>query len=353
MLFRKKREYKKCFWRKLSIIVVLLSAVLSLSLKSIDVYAANLYTSTLKLNYRTNNSQSYTWANDLLYGRSYGVSIVYGAARAYQINTAQVTPDGSSAVLHFETNIVISTDDISTIFGYWSNLGYLDILGVSFPNSSLSIRAKSLSTAITDWTEVVNGTTYYNSTLTVYGDVAVDGVAQNTGRFGIQIGNLDYAFYTNNTDNPDLVYFEQNPMNIEWSSNINDLLLQTQINQNNTIINQNNEYYSKEYEADSNISNQSTSDINGATNSQTNSIIGTISSFVSAIGNIQTGSCELTLPFPVFAGGSQTVNPCSGKEKAPTIVAIGSSMLLIGIFIPFAFIVLKMIYSEIRGWTNG
>ena len=109
----------------------------------------------------------------------------------------------------------------------------------------------------------------------------------------------------------------------------------------------------QEQEAYDNISSQSPSDIPDSTNSQTTSIIGVISNFISSLSTIQTGSCELILPFPNFAGGSQVVNPCSGKEKAPSIVQIGSSMLLIGTFIPLAFIVLKMIYNEIRSWTNG
>lgn len=113
------------------------------------------------------------------------------------------------------------------------------------------------------------------------------------------------------------------------------------------------EYYDEQRQADENISNQSTSDISNAENSQTTSLIGVITSFVSAISSVQTGSCELTLPFPNYLGGDTVVNPCTGKDKAPAIISIASSMLLITIFVPLAFIVLKMIYNEIRSFTNG
>jgi len=349
------RKGLKCFLRKSFTIVVLLFAVLFSVLRSTNVFAANLGTTELTLRYFTNNG-SYNTDNQIYFGRQYGRTIVYGAANIYSFYTSQVQTSGNYAVIHFETNLVISTDDISTIFGYWSNLNEIDILnvyvnGTSYANNIVSGTA---STVITDWNTTVNGVPYYNSTLTVYGDVVVGNLSSGSNViFQVVVGSQNYAFYTNNTDNPDLFYFEQNPMTIDFTSDINNALLQTQINQNNTIINQNNEYYSKEYEAESNISNQTTDDISNAENSQTSSIIGTISSFVSALGTVQTGSCSMTLPFPQFVGGDTVVNPCSGKENAPTLISVASSMFLIGIFVPFAFIVLKMIYNEIRSFTNG
>lgn len=113
-------------------------------------------------------------------------------------------------------------------------------------------------------------------------------------------------------------------------------------------------YYDEQRQADQNISNQSTSDIDGATNQQTTNLIGTISSFVSALSSINTnGSCQLTLPFPSLIGGQQVVNPCNGADKAPAIITAASSLLLITVFVPLAFILVKMIYNEIRSFTNG
>lgn len=116
----------------------------------------------------------------------------------------------------------------------------------------------------------------------------------------------------------------------------------------------NEQYYDEQRQADQNISNQTASDIDGATNQQTTNLIGTISSFVSALSSINTnGSCQLTLPFPSLLGGNQVVNPCNGADKAPAIITAASSLLLITVFVPLAFILVKMIYNEIRSFTNG
>lgn len=102
-----------------------------------------------------------------------------------------------------------------------------------------------------------------------------------------------------------------------------------------------------------NIQNQSSSDIQGAENTQTTSLINVISGFISAFSGISAGNCNLTLEFPAYAGGTRVVNICSGKEKAPRIVEIGSSLLLILVFVPLAYVLIRMIYNEIRSWTNG
>lgn len=112
----------------------------------------------------------------------------------------------------------------------------------------------------------------------------------------------------------------------------------------------------KELEGTSNIENQTPEDTAGSSseNQQTTSIIGTISSFVGAFSNISPAqNCEMDLPFPEFMGGNQRVNICQGKDKAPALITVGSSLLLIITFVPVAFTVLSMIYREIRSFTNG
>ena len=114
----------------------------------------------------------------------------------------------------------------------------------------------------------------------------------------------------------------------------------------------------KENEAVDNIENQSTSDISNSTSQQTQSLIATFSSFVSALGNVQSqGNCRITLPFAQQQGGSQTVDICTVKQDAgndaTTIINIIGSITMIVFYIPLVFIVLKMIYNEIRSFTNG
>lgn len=134
-------------------------------------------------------------------------------------------------------------------------------------------------------------------------------------------------------------------------------LLQQQVAQNQYQID-------KETQAENNISNQTTDDIDGATNQQTTNIIGIISNFITTISGLDTSrtSCNISLPFPAFAGGQQNVNVCTGKNYWTGYSIIGSGnnffniigrLMLICFFVPICFILLKLIYKEIRSWTNG
>ena len=173
----------------------------------------------------------------------------------------------------------------------------------------------------------------------------------------------DNLYLYNGASNGFNYYFEydsNNKLAMDFSYDYTSALLNQQIqiqnitNNNITALNDTvNEYYEQNYDSVDNISNQTTNDIPNSTSSQTTSIIGVISGFISSLSSYQATSCSLTLPFPSYAGGSTTVDPCSGKEIAPTIVQIASSLLLICTFIPLAFVVLRMIYNEIRSWTNG
>lgn len=112
----------------------------------------------------------------------------------------------------------------------------------------------------------------------------------------------------------------------------------------------------QEQQATDNISNQTPSNIsqNGNTENQASTnLIGAFSSFVNALTNIQTGNCNITLAFPAYAGGSQTVNICQNKDKAGNLISVFSSLTLIVFYVPLAIRLLTMIYNEIRSFTNG
>lgn len=354
MVFNKlKGDHKKCY----GLLLVLFTIFGALCVASSDASAATLTTSKINFYLREFNQQAYSWTQRRDAGWSHSFPNV-AAVRQYGIKYDGLYTTGNYASLHFETNLVAYTERSSNPQGAfsWINRDSIVVKACSFNNQLLTLESNNVSTAVTNWWQDFDtGIWFFSSTLTLYGDVTFSGIPQNTsGTLVCDVGtdsNSDY-FWSNESAGS-YIYWEKNPTVIVFGSNLNDTLLQTQIDQNTTIINQNNEYYSHEYDATDNISGQSASDIQGATNAQTTSIIGTISSFVSALGSVQAGSCELTLPFPSFVGGQQVVNPCTGKDKAPTIVQIGSSMLLIVFFVPLAFIVLKMIYNEIRSWTNG
>ena len=339
---------KKCLLQKFFIIVGLLFVPFFIILKSNNANAQSLNTQSFDLQYKQTYDSGYHYANGIYAGFSHNIVMDPGAhIKQYQINTVPFTAGGNFASLHFETNIV-STSYYGR-FNPWVNLPYQTIIVCNSSPSGVTVNARNLSYTTTYW---VNSHNENNNTLTFYGDVVLKGFTQgNSYSLTCAIGNTQYSFYEYSGGSA--VWFEQNPMTILFTNNETDNLLNIQINQTETIISQNETYYNHEYQAEENISSQSTSDISDTTSSQTTSIIGTIQSFVTALGTVQTGTCSLSLPFPSFLGGDQVVNPCSGKDNAPTLITIGSSMFLIGIFIPFAFIVLKMIYNEIRSFTNG
>lgn len=109
----------------------------------------------------------------------------------------------------------------------------------------------------------------------------------------------------------------------------------------------------KEEQAVENIEDQSPSDMQVGSDSSAQSLIGTLTSFLSYITNLQATNCNVSLPFPSYAGGTQTFNVCQGKDKAGNIVSIFSSLTLFVFYLPVAFKLLGIIYSEIRSFTNG
>lgn len=121
----------------------------------------------------------------------------------------------------------------------------------------------------------------------------------------------------------------------------------TQINQNQQIIDHNN----KEEEAADNIENQTPP--SGVDNQQSTNLIGVLSNFVAAISNLSATNCNVTLPFPNFLGGNMQVNICQNKDKAGDLISIIGSLIMIGFYLPLAIILLRMIYNEIRSFTNG
>lgn len=135
----------------------------------------------------------------------------------------------------------------------------------------------------------------------------------------------------------------------------------TIINQNNTIINQNNtqieqnqqiiDHNDKEEQAADDIENQTPP--TGTDNQQTTNLIGVLSNFLAQLQNFRATDCNVVLPFPSFIGGNMTVNICQNKDKAGDLISIIGSLIMVGFYIPLAIVLLRMIYNEIRSFTNG
>lgn len=132
---------------------------------------------------------------------------------------------------------------------------------------------------------------------------------------------------------------------------------QTQINNLNNSVNNLNDavtdHYRKEDAAIDNINGQTPSDIGNTSSQETTSLIGVITNFINALRNLSATNCNVSLQFPQFAGGTQVVNVCQNKEYTGNIVSIAGSIFLVVFYIPIAYLLLRMIYNEIRSYTNG
>lgn len=152
------------------------------------------------------------------------------------------------------------------------------------------------------------------------------------------------------------VWHEKNPTN--YTSTINNIgskvdNLNSSVNNVNNSVNDLNDTISeqndKENAAIDNIDNQSTSDIGGTEDSNTTSLIGLFSSFVSALSSASATNCNINGDMGNIDLG--TLNLC--RDNPPAIVQIIGSIFLIAIFVPLAYFLVKRIISEVRSFTNG
>lgn len=336
-------------------------------LMSQNTSAVALDTSSFDLHARYNVNSSYQWFNNLKYGsptnnntNTYvGIGGNGGAADKWQFNSVAYSAGGNYVSIHFETNIVCS-NTTPGCFLKFVNLAQQNLI-TCVAGNGISVMTKNLQSATTDWTSTSGGNNYYNTTLTFYGDVVMSGFNQNQNyNFTCLVGSDGYPFYFNSGNLVDKVYFEQNPGTVIWTNDKSAALLEAQnsiLQTQNYLIERQNQLMQEQYERENadidNIKGQQSSDIPNSSDQQTTNLIGVINRFISALSNISLGSCIVPLNLPEYAGGTINADLCQYKDKAPAIVQIGSSMLLICVFIPLAWLILRMIYSEIRSWTNG
>lgn len=338
-------------------------------LMSQNTFAVTKDYAGFKLRLRYQNQSSYILSDTLLYGEEVnhvdkvdGVRVEVNTVGTVPSNTSHIVVTGKlNLVVRCRTMII--TGDLDTLANNYcphNTASSPQVYAVNVNGSSVSFTSASINTYITNWRTYLSNPAVndLNRTFTFeYSFIINNGIPStiNTLAFFFDYdGSLDNANYDNYT-----YYFEgdvNNHMIIDYTTDNNTALLQQQIQLQQSILDSLNDLSSSSSVDNSvqNIQNQTSSDIPNATNSQTTSLINTLTSFVGAITAIDTtGNCQLTLPFPNFAGGSFTVNPCNGADKAPTIIQVFSSLFLIGIFVPLAWLLLKMIYNEIRSWTNG
>lgn len=146
----------------------------------------------------------------------------------------------------------------------------------------------------------------------------------------------------------------------EWKGSSTDLTFKAVVSTDSTFSSVaegndiENEYYENNMNAINNINGQSPSDIDTGNGTTATNLIGYITNFISYLTNISPASdCNIVLAFPNYAGGSMTFNLCQFKDNFGTIISVFSSLVLIVFYIPLAYKMLSVIYSEIRSFTNG
>lgn len=115
-----------------------------------------------------------------------------------------------------------------------------------------------------------------------------------------------------------------------------------------------NSYYENEFESVDNISGQSPSDLDIGNSQPAMNLITYISTFITYLGSVSVANdCELALPLPSIMGGTTSANLCQGKDTMGNTISIVSSIALFVFFLPLAICLLRLIYGEIRSFTNG
>ncbi len=218
-----------------------------------NVSAVSLSTASFDL--RTNVTGAYSWKNNILYGESNGVVFPFNTGiTTYQFNTTPVNITGNYATIDFYTNLVATQYSGSN----WVNL---NLMGAGFtcvaPNVQSSVERKSYETFVTPWTSLGSP----RATLTVHGTVVLK-LSASSGSSTITCawGNSNYQFYRQSISNAlDVkVYFESggNTVDVTFTSNVDDALLQAQIQNQNTMINQNNQIIQGQKDQTNAINNQ-------------------------------------------------------------------------------------------------
>lgn len=200
--------------------------------------AISVGTAGFDLNYRDYNG-SWQWRGGLAYNTKTPIHEV----RAYQFTTPNITPTGNFATVHFETTMVFQSNSWDRL--NFNNLGSLSIGACnSSLGHSLTIKAQSISYAITPW---VDGTV--TKSLTIYGDISLSNIRKQQQQIvcAINTGSDNPFFNTYNVTGASQ-WFESNPMTWNFTDDQTEALLQEQIIQNQYMIQQNHTQIEATYE---------------------------------------------------------------------------------------------------------
>lgn len=230
------------------IIIAILPAIIIVC-SNTTAYAANLNLSTYAWYFYNGSTEQWSseWTEYGSPNRS-GYNLQLGPAnnlRYIRVRTNSVTPSGNYAAVNFKFNVVFAVPhNYGRRWQFRPDL--IDITSSNIGSNSYIPQNKSISTVRTDWEEW-NGTQYCTqsnpcdmTTYTIMGSYYLSNIDQTAGQLQITIGGTT-PFWESTPDqyNSTRVYLESTTMSIDFTTTIDNSLLQYQITQNDIIINQN------------------------------------------------------------------------------------------------------------------
>lgn len=260
---------------------------------------------------------------------------------------------GNNLTVSAKINLVarLGANGTADEFGYYDNLNSMELRGISLKDSNNNIytfnpESVSYQYYVTPWFKG----NYRYQTLTII--LTATGRASTTldGQYRARVlfGHDESSSYpllkmelgTSNPNRmPPQIYFEKTDtaVTINGTSSVSDSLLQAQIDQNSTMINQNqtiienqqattdaiNEQNERDQEDRDNLEQQAqdgqdaAEDAGAEAEAQGQSFIQIISSFINGLANLSASDCMIDVDLTLYQGGSHnSVNICSGKNSS-------------------------------------
>lgn len=351
-----KGKFKLC----IGLLTLSIICLLSLNLSS-DVNAANV--SNFSVNIATGGD--YHWISGKTWGSSFDANYIRRIEPHFTFNG---TPSGNYGSLSSTFNLVNVSCGYNSPNARLINQNTIVLEQLVVNNGMATIEEKSVRVSTTDWTtsQVINNINYtcYNRTFTFY--VSATFTNFNSGSnpsIWFTIGsNTAFIFDNQYQSALDYFYFEDdsnNQTNVSFDNNVSNSLLQTQVNQNQTIINQNNQtnqYLSEQAEKDQQDRDnldQASDDADSSSNlsqqqaEQTGTtLLKAFTDFVGALTNARPSNCNLNMDLGNLDMG--VVNLCS--LSPPPVFQTIASIFMILFCVPLSIATARKVISLFRSF---
>lgn len=297
---------------------------------------------------------AYTFTDGLTYNQRFSVNcirdVLFQSAPGIEVN-------GNNVTFNAKINLVANVLSGNTYYGQFKNLDYLKVGGMSLTDGTnyytITPQSGSFQTYVTRWGD-------YNQyeTLTIIvsgvGSVPSNAVGKSNLMFRALVGTMDDSrplFTYTRLYNSTSVYFEptDTPITVNFNTSVDNALLQQQVDQNNTIIGQNQQIINQDNQDRSDIQSASDSADSNADTAQsqnegaTSNLLNLMGSFIEAL---QTPATNCRVPADLGNLDLGTIDFCTGKpaEFVPIINTISALVMSFAIYL----VARHLVHSFIR-----